>query len=63
MMIEQVVKCTNCGQIGNRNHILPLCDSCFAGLEDYEDFISGALNNIHVHVEKSRQKTSDFLRI
>ena len=58
-----IITCTNCGKISPRVHILPLCDSCFAGLEDYEDFLAKSDFDSEIIIDKTPVKPDDFLRL
>jgi len=61
--LDKIVKCTNCGKISPREHILPLCGDCFTGLEDYEDFLAHSAVDIEISVEKRLVKTDNFLKL
>jgi hypothetical protein len=61
--VDKIVRCTNCGQISIREHILPLCRDCFIGLEDYEDFLARSAIDIEIAVDKKPVKTDNFLKI
>ena len=63
MMGQTMVRCTNCGKVAERRHILPLCNDCFRGLEDYEEFLARAANDAEVGIDKRLQPTGDFLRV
>jgi hypothetical protein len=63
MMREQIVKCTNCGKISPRHHILPLCESCFIGLEDYEDFLAKTAQNVEIGIIKQPVRVDNFLQL
>ena len=49
--------------IFQREHLLPLCDECFKGMEDYEGFVEKSLNNIHINIDKKPLIKNDFLRV
>ena len=62
-MLDKVVKCTNCGLISHRDHLLPLCDDCFKGLEDYEDFVAKSTSDVRINIDKTPQSRDDFLQL
>ncbi len=62
-MLSKIVRCSNCGKISESNHILPVCNDCFKGLEDYESFLAKFLNNVEIVIDKTRQRQDDFLRV
>lgn len=55
-MSTKPIKCTNCGKISSRGSILPLCDECIKGLEDYERQIINSLVDIHINIDKPQPK-------
>lgn len=57
-MGTKVIKCTNCGKLTSRGSILPLCDECIKGLEDYEQEIINSLVDIHINIDKPQPKTA-----
>jgi len=61
--LDTIVKCTNCGKISAREHILPLCGDCFIGLEDYEEFLARSTVDIEIAVDKKLVRTDNFLRL
>lgn len=61
-MKDKIIKCTNCGKIANREHLLPLCNDCFEGLEDYEEFLEKSLNHIEIAIYKNPVNPEIFLR-
>jgi hypothetical protein len=54
-MNNKPIKCANCGKISTRGSILPLCDDCAKGLEDYEQQIIKSLVDIHINIDKARK--------
>jgi len=62
-MQENIVKCTNCGKISPRDHILPLCENCFTGLEDYEDFIARSCIDAEITIDKRLPIPDKFLQL
>jgi hypothetical protein len=62
-MREGIVRCTNCGKISRREHILPLCNDCFIGLEDYEEFLIKATNDVEIAVSRKPVRKDYFLRV
>jgi hypothetical protein len=58
-----IIKCTNCGAITRQEHMLPLCDDCFKGLEDYENFIARSLLDCQINIDRVPRKRDDFLRV
>jgi hypothetical protein len=60
---NSIVKCTNCGSIAPRDHILPLCGECFKGLEDYEEFLAKSADNIELSIDHKPIKVDEFLRL
>ncbi len=62
-MLDKVVKCTNCGLISQRDHLLPLCDGCFKGLEDYEDFVAKSRSDVRINIDKTPHSRDDFLQL
>jgi NMD protein affecting ribosome stability and mRNA decay len=61
--LDKIVKCTNCGKISAREHILPLCQDCFVGLEDYERFLANSAIDIELAVDKKLVKADNFLKL
>jgi len=61
-MKDNIIKCTNCGTITTREHLLPLCNDCFDGLEDYEEFLEKSLNHIELAIYKNPVRVDKFLR-
>lgn len=62
-MQDSVVKCTNCGKLSPREHILPLCNGCFTGLEDYEKFLAKATDNVEIAIDRQPVKVDNFLQL
>ncbi|MCP4583142.1 MAG: hypothetical protein GY839_16160 [candidate division Zixibacteria bacterium] len=62
-MRDDILKCTNCGKISPRDHILPLCDECFIGLEDYEDFVAKSNIDVEITIDRKQPMPDEFLRI
>lgn len=63
-MSTSIIKCTNCGKITNRGSVLPLCDECAKGLEDYERQIIDSLVDIHINIDKAPKTAADgFLKM
>ncbi len=61
-MKDKIVKCTNCGTITKREHLLPLCNDCFEGLEDYEEFLEKSSNHIEISIYKNPVNIDNFLQ-
>jgi hypothetical protein len=63
-MSTKPIKCTNCGKISQRGSILPLCNECAKGLEDYERQIIDSLVDIHINIDKTPKTVADgFLKM
>ncbi|MCD6161411.1 MAG: hypothetical protein J7K40_03235 [candidate division Zixibacteria bacterium] len=62
-MSAEIIKCTNCGKLNVREHLLPLCNDCHRGLEDYENFIAKIINDVYITIDKKIVKTDNFLRV
>jgi len=62
-MRHSIIKCTNCGTITPQEHILPLCGHCFDGLEDYEEFLAKAYNDVEIIIDKKPVKPDTFLMV
>lgn len=62
-MRDGIVKCTNCGSIARREHLLPLCNECFVGLEDYEKFLLKSANYVELSILNRPTKVDGFLRL
>ena len=62
-MKDKIIKCTNCGTITSREHLLPLCGKCFDGLEDYEDFLAKSLTDIQIGIYRKPVKVDGFLQL
>jgi len=62
-VINKIIKCTNCGKIENRNHVLPLCDNCFEGLQDYESFIANLTDDVEINIVKKTKNKDNFLQV
>jgi len=60
---QPIVRCTNCGKYSERRHILPLCNDCFKGLEDYEEFLARAATDAQIAIDRRLQPAGDFLRV
>jgi hypothetical protein len=64
-MMPKPIRCTNCGKIAERASILPLCNECAKGLEDYEEQLIKSLIDIHINIEKPAAKSPEtgFLKL
>lgn len=62
-MSPDIIKCTNCGKINKREHLLPLCNNCYRGLEDYESFIAKTINDVHITIAKKPALRDNFLQV
>jgi hypothetical protein len=63
--MSKAIKCSNCGKITQRISVLPLCENCLIGLEDYESKYSESLIDVQIKLEKTAPKTGpdNFLKI
>ncbi|OQX92382.1 MAG: hypothetical protein B6D58_03275 [candidate division Zixibacteria bacterium 4484_95] len=64
-MPSKIIKCSNCGKIGKRVSILPLCEKCFKKVKNYESFYSKSQDCVQIGLDENMnaQPDDDFMRV